>query len=77
MQILTRPLIHNDAALVCFENGLEFRSDGFQTVAFSVRAGHFEYESVVGVCKIASERMWQFESAPAHHTPPFGEASEG
>ena len=29
------------------------------------------------VCKIASERMWQFESAPAHHTPLFGEASEG
>src|SRR5712691_12133867 len=23
------------------------------------------------VCKIASERMWQFESAPAHHTPSF------
>ncbi len=52
-------------------------SHGLQTVALSVRAGHFEYESVVGVCKIASERMWQFESAPAHHRPSFGEASEG
>src|SRR6266849_4887196 len=46
-------------------------SHGLQTVALSVRAGHFEYESVVGVCKIASERMWQFESAPAHHPPSF------
>ncbi len=41
--------------------GLEFRPRGFQTVALSVRAGHFEYESVVGVCKTVVTRRGDFQ----------------
>jgi hypothetical protein len=41
--------------------GLEFRPRGFQTVALWVRKGHFEYESVVGVCTTVVTRRGDFQ----------------
>lgn len=40
-------------------------SDGLQTVAFSVRAGHLEYETEAGVCKTVANALG-FDSLPAN-----------
>jgi len=41
-------------------------------LVFAARASWVGWALVsLTVCKIASERMWQFESAPAHHPNPF------